>query len=566
MLSIWSEKLDRAAVRPEYPRPQMVRDSYLNLNGIWEYAIRDGSEPPEEYDGEILVPFSPESGLSGVSRALRPRQSLWYRRVLSLPEDFPKGRIFLHFGAADQKAEVFLNGKKLCRHIGGYTAFSAELVGLEEGENVLTVRVEDAGEVSQCGRGRQGRGLPWQSGLWQTVWCESVPRRYIGSLRLRPLFDEAALEITVEPGADLEPGDECTAAVEGRNYRFPSGEAFRLPLPGFIPWSPENPKLYDLVVTMGEDTVKSYFGMRKFDLAPDEQGIMRLFLNNAPYFHNGVILQSRWPGGLYTAPTDEAMVFDIEKAREMGFNTLRLTGKVECQRFYWHCDRLGMLVWQDLPAGGGFCPAALSAFAGLRLRDGSHMLFGRRNLEGRMQYKREMREAAEQLRNHPSLALWTLFDEGRGQFDSESLAKYLNELDGERPIDRASGRYDQGQGPFRSLHVYKKPFRFVPDKKGRALLLSAFGGFGQRVDGHCSPETGECRVRFDSPHGLEFALRRVYEEEIRPAAEKGLAAAVYRQLSDTETEMDGLISFDRRVIKLPPAVIRKIVNPARPGR
>jgi len=567
MFTIWGENLDRGAVWPEYPRPQLVRDSYLNLNGIWEFAITGGEEPPETYEGEILVPFSPESELSGVSRTLRPGQSLWYRRTLTLPEGFDRGRVFLHFGAADQTAEVYLNGKKLCRHTGGYTAFSAEITGLPSGTNVLTLRVTDATEKSFCGRGRQstkpgGRRHTGQSGLWQTVWCESVPARYIGKLRMIPRYDEAALEITVEPGEGADLGDACTATVEGRSYRFPSGEPFLLPMPDFIPWSPENPKLYDIDIVMGEDAVKSYFAMRKITVAPDERGRMRLFLNNAPYFQNGVMTLGYWPDGLYTAPSDEALIFDISLAKKMGFNTLRVGGKVECQRFYWHCDRLGMLVWQDLPSGGGRYGALATspAFSGLKVRDSRHRLFGRKNLEGRAQFKREMRETAEQLRNHPSLALWTLFDEGRGQFDSETLARYLNELDGTRPIDRASGWHDQGLGPFRSLHVFKKPFRFAPDKEGRAVLLSAFGGFGHRVDGHCPPGGKTWCVRFDSPNSLEYALHTLYDEQIRPAVREGLAAAVYCQLTDVEEELEGLVTFDRRIPKLAPAVVRRIVR------
>jgi hypothetical protein len=459
-------------------------------------------------------------------------------------KDFPKGRIFLHFGAADQKAEVFLNGKKLCRHIGGYTAFSAELVGLEEGENVLTVARGGRGRGFAMRTRRQGRGLPWQSGLWQTVWCESVPRRYIGSLRLRPLFDEAALEITVEPGADLEPGDECTAAVEGRNYRFPSGEAFRLPLPGFIPWSPENPKLYDLVVTMGEDTVKSYFGMRKFDLAPDEQGIMRLFLNNAPYFHNGVILQSRWPGGFTQPRRTRPWSSILKKPAKWALTRCALPARWNVSAFTgtataWEC-------WS-----GRTCrPAAafVRRFVRLRgtaLRDGSHMLFGRRNLEGRMQYKREMREAAEQLRNHPSLALWTLFDEGRGQFDSESLAKYLNELDGERPIDRASGRYDQGQGPFRSLHVYKKPFRFVPDKKGAPSCSPPSAASVSEWTATAARKPANAASASTRPTAWSLPCAGSMRKKSVPPRRKVWPPPSTVSSPTRRREMDGLISFDR---------------------
>jgi hypothetical protein len=566
MLTPWGEKLRRDAVRPEYPRPQLVRDSFLSLNGVWDYAFTGGEEPPGEYEGEILVPFSPESALSGVGRAPEQGQRLWYRRSLTLPEGFNKGRVFLHFGAVDQVAVVYLNGQRLARHAGGYTAFSVEITDALGDENLLTVCVEDETEKAYHGRGKQRRraGGVWhtaQSGIWQTVWCESVPKRYIDSLRLVPLYDEAALELTGEPGEGVEMGIECTAVIDGASWSFSSGEPFRIPLPGFEPWSPENPRLCELDVRLGEDAVHSYFAMRKISVEADAEGRLRLFLNNAPYFQNGVLTQGYWPDGLYTAPSDEALAFDIAAAKEMGFNMLRLHAKVECQRFYWHCDRLGLLVWQDLPNGGGRYGALATSpvWSRLKLRDKRHGLFGRRSLEGRAQFKREMRETAEQLRNHPCLALWVLFSEGRGQFDSENLARYLNELDGTRPIDRAGGWHDQGAGPFLSLHVYKKPYRHVPDKAGRAVLLSEFGGCGQRVDGHCFKKA-RCHILYNSPHSLEFALQRLYEEEIGPAAAAGLAACVYTQLTDVEEEQDGLITYDRRIWKLPSSSVRRLVR------
>lgn len=560
----WGERLDESRILTEYPRPQMRRDSYLNLNGRWEYAITGSDEPPQSWDGTILVPFSPESALSGVGRTLEPGQTLWYRRELTVPEGFlPRdGRLLLHFGAVDQEAAVYLNGVLLGRHMGGYNAFTLDATDALGPRNTLVVRVHDDTDASFHSRGKQKtrRGGIWytpQSGIWQTVWMEAVPRYYIESLRIVPLFDQSAVEVTVRCAQPLQ----CEATVDGRTVPFTSGEAARIPMPDFRAWSPEDPYLYDLSVTLGEDRVESYFGMRKTEVRADRGGVKRLFLNGEPYFQSGLLDQGYWPDGLYTAPSDEALIFDIQTAKAMGFNMLRKHIKVEPMRWYYHCDRLGMLVWQDMPSGGGkyrFSTVTLPLITGFHRRDNRYRAFARASSQGRAEYMDELEEMVGQLFNAPSVALWVPFNEGWGQFDSTLVMERLRALDPTRPVDPASGWHDQGAGDLRSLHVYFKPFRFRYDRRGRALALSEFGGYNLRVDGHCFNQKDYGYRRLPDAAALWRDLARLYEREVLPAVPRGLCAAVYTQLSDVEDELNGLMTYDRRVVKLDAEDVREL--------
>lgn len=560
----WGERLDENRILIEYPRPQMRRDSYLNLNGRWEYAITDSDEPPRCWDGTILVPFSPESALSGVGRTLRPGQTLWYRREVTVPQGFiPRdGRLLLHFGAVDQEAAVYLNGVLLGRHMGGYNAFTLDATDALGPRNTLLVRVHDDTDASFHSRGKQKtrRGGIWytpQSGIWQTVWMEAVPRRYIEGLRIVPLFDRSAVEVTVRCAQPLQ----CEATVDGRTVPFTSGEAACIPMPDFRAWSPEDPFLYDLTVTLGEDRVESYFGMRKVEVRADRGGVKRLFLNGEPYFHSGLLDQGYWPDGLYTAPSDEALIFDIQTAKSMGFNLLRKHIKVEPMRWYYHCDRLGMLVWQDMPSGGGkyrFSTITLPLITGIHRRDNRYRAFARTSSRGRAEYMDELEETVLQLFNAPSVALWVPFNEGWGQFDSTFVMERLRLLDPTRPVDPASGWHDQGAGDLRSLHVYFKPFRFRRDRRGRALALSEFGGYNLRVDGHCFNQKDYGYRRLPDAAALWRDFARLYEREVLPAVPRGLCAAVYTQLSDVEDELNGLMTYDRRVVKLDADDVREL--------
>lgn len=564
LMTPWGEHLDENCILTEYPRPQMRRNSYLNLNGRWEYAITDSDESPRRWDGTILVPFSPESALSGVGRSLQPGQTLWYRREVIVPQGFipADGRLLLHFGAVDQEAAVYWNGRLLGRHMGGYNAFTLDATDALGPRNSLVVRVHDDTDASFHSRGKQKtrRGGIWytpQSGIWQTVWMEAVPRHYIESLRIVPLFDQSAVEVMVRCSQPLQ----CEATVDGRTVPFTSGEPARIPMPDFRAWSPEDPYLYDLSVTLGEDRVVSYFGMRKMEVRADRGGVKRLFLNGEPYFQSGLLDQGYWPDGLYTAPSDEALIYDIQTAKAMGFNLLRKHIKVEPMRWYYHCDRLGMLVWQDMPSGGGkyrFSTITLPLVTGVHRRDNHYRTFARASSQGRSEYMDELEEMVGQLFNAPSVVLWVPFNEGWGQFDSTLVMERLRALDPTRPVDPASGWHDQGAGELRSLHVYFKPFRFRRDRRGRALALSEFGGYNLRVDGHCFNQKDYGYRRLPDAAALWRDFSRLYEREVLPAVPKGLCASVYTQLSDVEDELNGLMTYDRRVVKLDADEVREL--------
>ena len=564
LMTPWGEHLDENCILTEYPRPQMRRDSYLNLNGRWEYAITDSDELPRRWDGTILVPFSPESALSGVGRSLQPGQTLWYRREVIVPQGFipADGRLLLHFGAVDQEAAVYWNGRLLGRHMGGYNAFTLDATDALGPRNSLVVRVHDDTDASFHSRGKQKtrRGGIWytpQSGIWQTVWLEAVPRHYIESLRIVPLFDQSAVEVMVRCSQPLQ----CEATVDGRTVPFTSGEPARIPMPDFRAWSPEDPYLYDLSVTLGEDRVESYFGMRKMEVRADRGGVKRLFLNGEPYFQSGLLDQGYWPDGLYTAPSDEALIYDIQTAKAMGFNLLRKHIKVEPMRWYYHCDRLGMMVWQDMPSGGGkyrFSTITLPLVTGIHRRDNHYRAFARASSQGRGEYMDELEEMVGQLFNAPSVVLWVPFNEGWGQFDSTFVMERLRALDPTRPVDPASGWHDQGFGDVRSLHVYFHKYKFQPDKLGRATLLSEFGGYIHRVEGHAMGGRSVGYKTCDAPLSLEYALQALYDEQIRPAIAQGLSAAVYTQLSDVAHELNGLVTYDRSIVKLPVQTLRKI--------
>ena len=564
LMTPWGEHLDENCILTEYPRPQMRRNSYLNLNGRWEYAITDSDELPRRWDGTILVPFSPESALSGVGRSLQPGQTLWYRREVIVPQGFipADGRLLLHFGAVDQEAAVYWNGRLLGRHMGGYNAFTLDATDALGARNSLVVRVHDDTDASFHSRGKQKtrRGGIWytpQSGIWQTVWMEAVPRHYIESLRIVPLFDQSAVEVMVRCSQPLQ----CEATVDGRTVPFTSGEPARIPMPDFRAWSPEDPYLYDLSVTLGEDRVESYFGMRKMEVRADRGGVKRLFLNGEPYFQSGLLDQGYWPDGLYTAPSDEALIYDIQTAKAMGFNLLRKHIKVEPMRWYYHCDRLGMLVWQDMPSGGGkyrFSTITLPLVTGIHRRDNHYRAFARASSQGRGEYMDELEEMVGQLFNAPSVVLWVPFNEGWGQFDSTLVMERLRALDPTRPVDPASGWHDQGAGELRSLHVYFKPFRFRRDRRGRALALSEFGGYNLRVDGHCFNQKDYGYRRLPDAAALWRDFSRLYEREVLPAVPRGLCASVYTQLSDVEDELNGLMTYDRRVVKLDADEVREL--------
>ena len=560
MKTPWTDSVSRECPLAEYPRPQMVREGWLCLNGKWDYAITESACQPDKFDGQIVVPFSPETELSEVNRSLKPGEYLWYSRSIELPEGFIGKRLLLHFGAADNEAEVFVNGRSLVKHVGGYLPFTAEIgAAAEERFLDIVVRVQDDSDTGYHSRGKQTtkRGGIWytpQSGIWQTVWMEAVPDCYIKSLKILPDFDNSSVSIA----ASVSGNAETFAIFEGKEYKLPA----LIPVPNFEAWSPENPKLYPFSVVCGEDRVESYFAMRKFSVDTDETGIKRFFLNNRPYFHNGLLDQGYWSDGMYTAPTDEALVFDIQTAKDMGFNVLRKHIKVEPLRWYYHCDRLGMIVWQDMMNGGGIYSKLLITaplFTNIHLKDNKYRLFARADEAGRSEYYSELKEMIEHLYNCPCIGLWVPFNEGWGQFDAVKAYDFVKALDTSRIIDHASGWHDQGAGDARSWHVYFRPYHFRRDRKKRAVILSEFGGYSLPIEGHCFSSKLFGYRLYKNAEDFAKALEKLYSREIKPAIQKGLAASIYTELTDVEDELNGFITYDRQIVKLLPEQVKKIV-------
>lgn len=562
MMTRWGAALDANAVLQEYPRPQMVRESYVNLNGYWDHAITDGGAPGAEYDGRILVPFSPEAPLSGVGRSLAPGQTLWYRRALPCARQAGL-RTLLHFGAVDQTARVYVNGALAAEHTSGYTAFSADISALlTDGENILTVAVQDATEAVPLSRGKQKtkRGGIWytpQSGIWQTVWMEHVPEEYISALRITP--DAAHGQVRIAVLSDAE--RECCIVFQGRRIEGRTNSDITVSVDEPELWSPESPKLYEFSAELGADKVDSYFALRDVGVGKDEKGRPCLMLNGRPYFHSGVLDQGYWPDGLYTAPSDAALVYDIELIKSMGFNMLRKHIKIESMRWYYHCDRLGMLVWQDMMNGGGkYDPITISAPLITRRHKNDHdyKRFAREDAEGRAQYYRELDELTTQLYNCPCIVMWVPFNEGWGQFDAAEAVRRIEAKDATRTIDHASGWHDQGIGQIKSLHVYFYPYRFKPDALGRAVVLSEFGGYNLPVEGHTWNNANFGYRAYKTREALGRAYAALFARQILPAREAGLAASVYTQLSDVEDEINGFVTYDRESVKFDAAAVKAI--------
>lgn len=574
MLTPWGEALDREHPLPEYPRPQLRRNSYLNLNGIWEYAITKTAEKPAAMQGEIVVPFSPETPLSWVGHILQPDEYLWYRRSVTLPEGFFRGgRLLLHFGAVDQCCTVWVNGQEAGSHTGGYLPFALDVTELIEGDAfTLELRVTDPTDTGSLSRGKQrlkstGIWYTPQSGIWQTVWMECVPENYLRSLRITPKPEENAVHIRLE--ADDPAMAAVTICMDGgiiaEGQTDENGEStLTIPAEELRLWSPEDPFLYDIsIVLPGGDRVESYFGMRAFGIGKDEKGLPRLLLNGKPYFQNGLLDQGYWSDGYYTAPSDEALIHDIAEMKRLGFNMLRKHIKVEPLRWYYHCDRLGMLVWQDMMNGGeSYSPLSIYVFSnlGLRVKDDRYRYFSRSDEAGRTHYYEELGQMIDLLYNTVSLALWVPFNEGWGQFDALKAAAFIRKRDDTRPIDHASGWYDQGGGDIKSIHWYFRPYHHKqPSKEQRPICLTEYGGYNCAVPGHCWGEGAEFGYKkIADPAEFNRAFQKLMEEQIIPAKERGLAAAVYTQVSDVEGERNGLLTYDRKVCKANEAIFRAV--------
>lgn len=554
ILTRWGRALDADNVLPEYPRPQLVRDSFINLNGRWNYAITDTAAAPSNWDGEIIVPFSPEAPLSGVNRTLLPTQTLWYQRTIPARRTHGK-RLLLHFGAVDQEAEVYINNALAMRHTGGYTAFEVDITNYlrADEDSVLMLAVRDGTDTTPYGRGKQRtkRGGIWytpQSGIWQSVWMEWVSDAYITALHITPDVSSSCVHIIVQ--SDTE--SSCAVVFQGTRFEGETNRAITVPVENAELWTPETPKLYDFTAELGEDHVQSYFAMRSVGVGADAQGRPCLLLNGKPYFHSGVLDQGYWPDGLYTAPSDEAMVYDIALMKSMGFNMLRKHIKIEPMRWYYHCDRLGMLVWQDMINGGGeydFLTISAPLVTHRHKKDSAYKRFARQSAEGRAQYYEELEAMIRQLYSCPCIVMWVPFNEGWGQFDAHEAVRRIRALDPTRTIDHASGWHDQGISDVKSLHVYFYPYRFREDVHGRAVVLSEFGGYKLGISDHTWNDASFGYRGFKTAEALNAAFKKLYDTEIMPARRKGLAACVYTQLSDVEDELNGFVTYDRECVK-----------------
>ena len=561
----WSEEIDPQNVLPEYPRPQMVRSEWKNLNGLWNYAIRPLGEQPAAFDGEILVPFAVESSLSGVGERLGSKNELWYERTFEISPKWNGKRILLHFGAVDWKADVWVNGISVGSHTGGYTPFSFDITAaLAKGENTLRVRVWDPTDEGYQPRGKQvnnpnGIWYTPVSGIWQTVWLEAVPQQYIREVRTTPDLDRKTFRVEV-PVCNAQPGDlvEVTlydGGAEVASARALNGATVELTLADPKCWSPDSPFLYDMKVALLRngrriDAVESYAAMRKFSTLRDKNGIVRLALNNKPLFQFGPLDQGWWPDGLYTAPTDEALAFDVIKTKELGYNMIRKHVKVEPARWYYHCDKAGMIVWQDMPNGDqGPQWQMHSYFTG----EERH-----RSAESEACYRKEWKEIIDYLYSFPSIGVWVPFNEAWGQFKGPEIAEWTKAYDPSRLVNPASGGNLYLTGDILDLHHYPQPKMTLLDTN-RATVLGEYGGIGLVIPDHVWVKNRDNwgYTRFNSPKEVTDEYAR-YADELLRLIGCGFAAAVYTQTTDVEVEVNGLMTYDRKVVKVEEERIREI--------
>lgn len=592
----WGKNLDRDHVLEEYPRPLLMREDYQILNGWWDYAFTIDYKQPQQYEGRILVPFSPETALSGVGRQLKPDEYLWYRRNFDLPGwDREKGqnRILLHFGAVDQSCEVRINGHKVKRHTGGYLPFEVDISRYaQESANELIVAVKDLSDTSYHSKGKQklnagGMFYTAQSGIWQTVWLEKVPETYIKEIKTVPDIEKKIIRIKVSssystdkknvdklsrnlpieikirkpglyPDPVVKPSQISTEDMLETAVLAVSDKWIEIPIESISLWNCETPYLYYFEVKLGDDRAISYFAMRKFSLETKvHEEFLRICLNGEVQFQNGVLDQGYWPESLYTPPSDAAMIFDIQEMKKTGFNMVRKHLKIEPQRWYYHCDRLGIVVWQDMVNGGSYYKhwfvtygATLLSWLRIPMRDVYPRLLSREAKAGRLEFIREMKETIRLLGNHPSIAAWVIFNEGWGQYQTEDMTRIVRRLDPNRLIDQASGWFDQGGGDFSSLHNYFFKL-FIRPERERASVLSEFGGYSYREPGHCAKEKlygyGICKNKKD----LEKRFLERWSG-VRNLIPQGLSASIYTQWTDVEEEVNGVFTYDREVRKIEP--------------
>ena len=573
IITEWGEILNKSNILKEYPRPQFLRDSYINLNGEWNFSLKNSNDIPDydEYNETIIVPFSIESPLSGVlNKSLEPNMTLWYKKKINLRKIKNKGRFLLHFGAVDQNTEIFINNQSIGKHEGGYNSFSFDItnyIGKDLSRIEIIVKVIDNYDKDGAAFGKQGNppGKVFYTktgGIWQTVWIESVPKVYIKDVKITPNYDNHSVSFLMSIDGDKEKITKGSIKIFDNKEKLLINSSIIIPnietniiiTENFRSWSPEDPYLYKVLYSYRKDKVKAYFGMRKFSINSDKNNIKRLFLNNKPYFQNGVLDQGYWPDGIYTAPSDEAIIYDIKMMKDLGFNMIRKHIKIEPKRWYYHCDTIGMLVWQDQPNGGKF---PYNFFQKVIISDNNYSFFSRDSEKGRRDFIRDLSETIEQLYNTPCIATWVPFNEGWGQFDSVAIAKFIKDLDNTRFVDHASGWIDQGGPDFKSLHIYSEHIQFEPDKNKRPIVLSEYGGYGCLIENHTRFKNSFSYKEYNRSE-ISGAVNALIFNEILPSIEKGLCASVYTQLSDIEEEINGFLTYNRKVLKVDKNSIKKV--------
>ena len=562
----WGEQLNPKNVLPEYPRPIMERHEWKNLNGSWNYAItKKGEAAPGNYQGEILVPFAVESSLSGVGKRINEHQELWYQRTFDVPSSWKGKQILLHFGAVDWKADVWVNDVKVGEHTGGFTPFYFDITSaLNKGNNQLVVKVWDPADRGEQPRGKQverpeGIWYTPVTGIWQTVWLEPVAAQHIAHLKTTPDIDKKTVKVEVATNV-CSPDKVEVKVFDGKNLVAKGAALNGVPVELTMPedvklWSPESPSLYDMEVTLYKDgkaidQVKSYTALRKFSTHKDKNGITRLQLNNKDYFQFGPLDQGWWPDGLYTAPTDEALVYDLKKIKDFGYNMVRKHVKVEPARWYTYCDQLGLIVWQDMP-NGGRGPAEWQMH---KYYDGADAI---RSAKSEANYRKEWKEIIDYLYSYPSIGVWVPFNEAWGQFKTPEIAAWTKEYDPSRLVNPASGGNHYTCGDILDLHNYPGPNLYLYDPT-RATVLGEYGGIGMALKGHLwLADKNWGYVKFNTPEEVTNEYIK-YADHLLELIEKGFSAAVYTQITDVEEEVNGLVTYDRKVIKVDEPKIKAI--------
>lgn len=562
----WFEQVNPDNVLPEYPRPIMERTEWKNLNGLWDYAIIEkGKHTPSVFDGKILVPFAVESSLSGVGKTVGAEKELVYRRSFDVPSSWKGKRVLLHFGAVDWKTDVWVNDVKVGSHTGGFTPFSFDITEALQGKNnTLMVKVWDPTDKGYQPRGKQvsrpeGIWYTPVTGIWQTVWLEPVSESYIQDLRITPDIDNSLLSLkalvkdaTSKDLVEVKVFDGQQLVAQGKSI---NGECVQVAMPENAKlWSPESPFLYTLKVSLKQggklvDEVSSYAAMRKYSSKRDANGIVRLELNNKPLFQFGPLDQGWWPDGLYTAPTDEALLYDIQKTKDFGFNMIRKHIKVEPARWYTYCDKLGIIVWQDMPSGD-----RNPEWQNRKYFEGTEM---KRSAESEACYRKEWKEIMDALYSYPCIGTWIPFNEAWGQFKTPEIVEWTKQYDPTRLVNPASGGNHYTCGDMLDLHNYPAPELYLYDAQ-RATVLGEYGGIGWVVQGHIwEPDRNWGYIQFNSSKEVTDEYVK-YAEKLYDLIPRGFSAAVYTQTTDVEVEVNGLMTYDRKVIKLDEKRVREM--------